>query len=1366
MPGSRMSLVDEGSANGVSAEACAVCLQGRYEVVRELGRGGMGAVFLVADRRRDGRLLALKKVRVSPTEAEVAEALRNEFLAVASLRHPGLAEIYDFGIDRSSSEYFFTSEFVEGVNFYEALRRRDPARSEEVGAIVELSAQVLRALEFLHTRGIVHGDIKPENILVTGLSDDEPAAARAKLIDFGLARREKQFGGRNVVGTLYYIAPETITGSQVDRRTDLYSLGCVLFHVLTGVPPFASPENVEILRGHLERPPARPSQLRPGIPEWLERFILRLVEKNPASRYASALEALAALSEDSGRPLPLETPETLRSYVESVRPGNVESQLAAVFGAFRASCGARGQAALRDLHVALEERSGAAGRLLRAARASEGRFVIVRGEDSLAKAQLAEGFRQLVQAQGACFLPVDCGAPGGAHADFLALLEEIRSFASASDRAGPLLADCEALELSVNSGDPPADVFPAFEGFARHLFDASLEAPVVLCLRELDRTGDLVAGFARRLIEEQVEKTFPANQVFVLATTGSVRGEGPGLRRVLRSTKSREGALELDVGRLDEAATARFLEAMFSGNDFPETLSHELYEESGGEPSSLVALLRFLLEGGTIARTPCGWTLAAEIRAEELPAQARETLRAKVRHLPEDARRVARAFAVLGDGTELDLAAELAALPRAGLIEPMGYLREAGIVEEDRERLGVYSFAHPRARELLYREIPDGERRELHRQAAALLAARGGEDGEAAVHLLRSGDGAAGAPAGIAAAKRLAAAGDLREAIRVYDEVLRAAGASDRAVSEEVAYEKARLLHELARYREALEILAPLADARRVDGRAPHPTLVLVGAAASATRLGEHRRAAEYLDRAATVEKSQIFPVCLVYVLAGYAELAAELERWSDCAKYCERVLEDRERIHDKKLLRDVVLLLAEAAWAGGAADRAATLCRDALELADSADRGAWLESSLAVLARHSEYRGKYLEASKQLQARIALRRRRGLAEASGRAYLDLGRLELALERTRAAARTLRRAERLLQRAGDAGALARARSLLARVCGELGEREDCRSAIAEAVRYAKRTDGASIEASTLATCAELALDRGDFEGSERYAEAAARRNPSDPALAFRLLALESEAAVQRGRYAEAFGAIERALDPSAPGRGPASDAAFLERQALLETHLGARDRAQATLQIWRSLAARHGFALSAGRCHLVEGLLAAGAKRREAAGRHLGLAFRTFREAASERDLARLYVAYSEFLVETDQKDQALLYAEEAAYLSKRLELAYWRCRAHLASGAAKLACGGDDARAGELLRRAAAAAKKLSFLDILWRSLYHQALLASRAGDRSAAAGLLEEASAVRGRVLGATPPAYREGCLEASWDRAFETLAAEVRG
>ncbi|MGQ9591992.1 MAG: protein kinase domain-containing protein, partial [Planctomycetota bacterium] len=1001
-----MSLVDEVSANGLSTQACGVCLQGRYEVVRELGRGGMGAVFLVADRRRGGRLLALKKVRVSPTDAEAAEALRNEFLAVASLRHPGLAEIYDFGIDRSSSEYFFTSEFVQGTNFYEALRRRDPARSEDAGAIVELAAQVLRALEFLHTRGIVHGDIKPENILVTGLSEDEPASARAKLIDFGLARREKQFGGRNVVGTLYYIAPETITGSQVDRRTDLYSFGCVLFHVLTGVPPFASPENVEILRGHLERPPTKPSHLRPGIPEWLERFILRLVEKNPASRYASALEALAALSESSERPLPLETPETLRSYVECVRPGNVESQLAAVFGAFRASCRARGGPVLRNLHVALEDRSSAAGRPARAAQVPDGRFVVVRGEDSLAKAQLAEAFRRLVQAQGAHFLSVECGAPDGSHADFLALLEEIRSLASATGRAGPLLADCDALETSVNSGDPPADIVPAFEGFARHLLDASLEAPVVLHLCGFDRAGDLVAGFARRLIEEEVEKTFPANQVFVLATTGSAGGGTPGLRRILRSTKSREGALELDVGRLEEASTSRFLDAVFPGHDFPESLSRTLYEESGGETSSVVAILRFLLEGGTIARTPNGWTLAGKIREEEFPPQVRETLRAKLRDLPEDARTVARAFAVLGDGTELDLAAGLAGLPTKDLIEPMRRLREVGIIEEDGERLGVYSFAHPRARELLDREIPEGERRGLHRRAAALRAAREGDEGEASVHLLRSGDGAAGAPAGIAAAKRLAEAGDLKEAIRVYDEVLRAAGASDPAVSEEVAYEKARLLHELARYREALEILAPLADARRVDGRAPHPTLVFVAAAASATRLGEHRRAAEYLDRAAAVEKSQLFPVSLVYVLGGYAELAAELERWGDCAKYCERVLEDRERIHDRRFLRHVHLLLAEACRAGAGADRAAALCREAVELADSADRGAWLESSLAVLARYCEYRGKYVEAAKLLQARIALRRRRGLAEASGRAYLDLGRLEAALERTRAAART------------------------------------------------------------------------------------------------------------------------------------------------------------------------------------------------------------------------------------------------------------------------------------------------------------------------------------------------------------------------
>src|SRR2546428_5984739 len=236
----------------------------RYRLVRKLGRGGMGTVFLVLDKDREDRPLALKRLRGGRVDKKTIAILRKEFLALATLEHPGLARVYDFGVDCSTGDYFFIGEFVDGVNLLKACQGFDLEKKEGLETFAGIFAQILRALEFIHSRGLVHGDIKPENILVTGAS---PGAPCVKLIDFGLIKREKEFGGKKITGTTYYIAPETITGSQIDRRTDLYSLGVVLYHLATGRLPFSGDSNVAILKGHMEKAPEPPAAVKPGLPE-------------------------------------------------------------------------------------------------------------------------------------------------------------------------------------------------------------------------------------------------------------------------------------------------------------------------------------------------------------------------------------------------------------------------------------------------------------------------------------------------------------------------------------------------------------------------------------------------------------------------------------------------------------------------------------------------------------------------------------------------------------------------------------------------------------------------------------------------------------------------------------------------------------------------------------------------------------------------------------------------------------------------------------------------------------------------------------------------------------------------------------------
>ena len=222
----------------------------------------MGTVYLVSDLRDGDRPLALKCIRSDKLDARTLAILRNEFLALSALPHPNLARVFEFGIDSLTSDYFFTSELVDGVDWLKACQSLNLSLRPQLEDFLEVLAQVLRALEFIHGRGMVHGDMKPENVLVrrevVRRGAGTGTALLAKIIDFGLAKREKAHGGKKILGTPYYVAPETILGTPIDRRADLYSLGVLLYHVVTGSPPLRGSTNLAILKGHVEETPKPP----------------------------------------------------------------------------------------------------------------------------------------------------------------------------------------------------------------------------------------------------------------------------------------------------------------------------------------------------------------------------------------------------------------------------------------------------------------------------------------------------------------------------------------------------------------------------------------------------------------------------------------------------------------------------------------------------------------------------------------------------------------------------------------------------------------------------------------------------------------------------------------------------------------------------------------------------------------------------------------------------------------------------------------------------------------------------------------------------------------------------------------------------
>src|SRR5262245_2871317 len=260
----------------------------RYHVLSLLGSGGMGQVFRVRD-ETTGQELALKVLR--PLDGDDADRVRRfqrEIQVLTRIRHPAVVRILDSGA--GDSGLYFVTELVDGEDLKLAIRRRGPWPAADVAA---LGATLADALTAAHAQGVVHRDVKPHNVM---LARD----GSVRLLDFGLARGSgidvstlTRTG--TMLGTPGYMSPEQFDAHGVDERSDLYSLGVVLFEMLTGKLPFGGQTPIAVAIAHKTEPPPLPRTLRPGVPAWIEHVVMRCLEKEPAKRFATAAELSAEL---------------------------------------------------------------------------------------------------------------------------------------------------------------------------------------------------------------------------------------------------------------------------------------------------------------------------------------------------------------------------------------------------------------------------------------------------------------------------------------------------------------------------------------------------------------------------------------------------------------------------------------------------------------------------------------------------------------------------------------------------------------------------------------------------------------------------------------------------------------------------------------------------------------------------------------------------------------------------------------------------------------------------------------------------------------------------------------------------------------
>ena len=254
--------------------------EGQYQVVREIGKGGNARIYLALDKH--GRQVALKILHPELLVSVAADRFLREIRLCSQLEHPHIARLLDSG-ERDWIVYYVMT-FIDGPTLREHLGR---VTRLSVGEAVRLADNLLDALDHAHAHGIVHRDVKPENVVM--------AAEGAVLLDFGIARAVAASGSDRLtrsgiaVGTSTYMSPEQITAlKEIDRRSDIYSLGCVLFESLAGQPPFIHRNEAVVLQLHLTQPAPDLRTLRPDAPKELVAGIARALEKAPESRWQSA----------------------------------------------------------------------------------------------------------------------------------------------------------------------------------------------------------------------------------------------------------------------------------------------------------------------------------------------------------------------------------------------------------------------------------------------------------------------------------------------------------------------------------------------------------------------------------------------------------------------------------------------------------------------------------------------------------------------------------------------------------------------------------------------------------------------------------------------------------------------------------------------------------------------------------------------------------------------------------------------------------------------------------------------------------------------------------------------------------------------
>ena len=734
---------------------------GRYEVKEFLGEGGKKKVYRAYDTLLD-RDVALALIKTEGLDEDSRTRITREAQAMGRLgAHNNIVTVFDLG-DHEGQPYI-VQELMAGSDV-EKLIQEAPDHRLCIDQTIEIAQSVCAGLEFAHNKGVIHRDIKPSNIWLT-------EEGTVKIGDFGLAMvddRTRLTREGMTLGTVSYMPPEQAIGTDVIPQSDLYSLGAMLYEMVTGRPPFIGDDTVAIIGQHLNTPPVSPSWHNPEIPPVLEGLILKLLEKSTANRSASALEVNRAL--DSIQKGAMEK-EPDKGDTRSEKSGPLYHQ---VF------VGRENE--LKQLKTAFDHALSGAGSL-----------IMVVGEPGIGKTAVTEQLATYAAMRGGLVLVGHCYEEGSLSLPYLAFVEAMRTYVlgretnelrqamgtGASEVARILSEVRDKLNVEPRPPvNPDEDRYRLFQAVTDFLFNASTVQPLLIVLEDLhdaDRgTLDLLVHISRRL---------SGNRLLIVGTYRDVEVErGHSLSSALAELRRVSTYERVLLRGLTIDEVQRMLTGL-SGQEVTWQIAEAVHRQTEGNPLFVQEVLRYAVEDGLIVRESGEWrAVNPDQLIMSIPEGLRDVIGKRLSSLSLECNQVLSVASVIGREFRFEMLQKVAHVTEDFLYSAIEEARTTAVIEE-RTSIGVmvtYRFTHAFFRQTLYEEMIAPRRNSLHQQVAKALeklfsdrlSDHAAELFEHFSHSTHPDDLTKAVQYGEMAAKRATAVFDYGEAVRLLEQTL------------------------------------------------------------------------------------------------------------------------------------------------------------------------------------------------------------------------------------------------------------------------------------------------------------------------------------------------------------------------------------------------------------------------------------------------------------------------------------------------------------------------------------------------------------------------------------------------------------------